>query len=72
MLTEEEKYKSRNFNLAGIALMTPLGKIIIEPIEVFTSLGFWEFTFYLAFSILLFLLGFILIDKGRDILSKRG
>lgn len=68
MASDEQNYKARNFNIAGLAMMSPLGKFVLEPFEMFSRIGPIKSIFYIVICIILFIVGFILIDKGRDIL----
>ncbi len=71
MITEEQKYKAYTYNIAGFALMTPLGKIVIDYIEIFKEVGPIMFGINLFIAFLLFLAGLTFIDMGRSILDVR-
>jgi len=72
MIPEEAKYRSDIFKIAGIALVTPFAKLIINPIGLYKDCGLWEFLYYLPASILLGYLGILTIERGRVILDFWG
>ena len=69
MNIELEKYRADIFKIAGFAVMTPLGRIFVEPVAVFREFGIIGSITYSIFSILLSLLGLIFFAKGYDILN---
>ena len=74
MVREQEKYVAYSFNIAGFALMTPLGKLILDALEIYNDFKFSIFfAFYVIFSLILGTLGLSAILFGRGILdSKKG
>ena len=70
-IEKERDYRARTFNIAGFALMAPMGHVSIDPIILFNQFKLIGFIFYLSVCLLLFLAGFYLIDLGRDILLRR-
>ena len=66
VIEEVDKYLAYTFNFAGFALMTPLGKVALEPVSTFNSLGLKGFICYFVFCVLLLLVGTLLILHGRD------
>ena len=70
MIKEIDRYSAEILKIAGFALMTPFGRIIIQPSVVFNELGLIAFIFYTTFSLLLFFIGVIVLIKGYDILDK--
>jgi len=71
MPTKEYEYKAQAFQIAGFALMTPLGRIFLQPTTVFKEFNLFGFIIYLVFSFLIFLVGFIFIEQGRAILEEK-
>lgn len=69
MITEEQKYKAFTFNVAGFALMTPLGKIILDFSDLIKNYGLGWFFAHLVISALLFIWGLTWVERGRIILS---
>lgn len=70
-LDKERDYRSRTFNFGGFALMTPLGHIATDPVVVLGKFDFIWGTLYFIVCFALFLLGFCLLEIGRDILYRR-
>ena len=70
MVTKEQEYMSQAFQIAGFAMMAPFGKIILDPISTFHSFGAVFFFYYLLASLVSAIIGFIFIERGRDILSS--
>ena len=69
MVTKEHEYMAQALQVTGFALMTPFGKIILDPISTFSSFGETFFFYYLLASLILMIIGFICIQRGRAILS---
>lgn len=72
MTTEEQKYRAYTFNISGFALMTPFGKICLDPLTFFKQYELVGSVIYILISFGLFISGFMLIEFGRDILYKKG
>ena len=69
MITPGE-YKAEVFKIAGFALMTPIGRLILEfPNIKLTSLNI-QFFFYVLIAILLFCLGIIVLTTGLEIITN--
>ena len=72
MTSEGEKYRAYTYNIAGFALLTPLGKLILDPITtamILEKFGPLIFTGYVSLCILLAMTGFRAIAIGHDILD---
>ena len=70
MIKEVDKYGAEIFKISGFALMSPLGRVVIQPTVVFNELGIVVFMFYVLFTLLMFFIGSFLLLKGYDILDK--
>ena len=70
MITEEQKYRAYTFNVIGLALMTPFGRIFIAPVTICKEFGIFGFIGYLCFCFIVLLIGLYAIEIGRDILDK--
>ena len=68
VITEEQKYKAYTLNFAGFAMMTPLGKVVLDYVSVFRELGLGWFIFNVLLSLFLFITGLTFVDHGRSIL----
>jgi len=69
MITEEEKYVSEVAKIVGIAFLSPLGRIFLDP---FTFVKGHELMFvlsYFLYALALAFVGFAFFVKGRDILK---
>ena len=71
MISEDQQYRAEVFKIAGFALMTPLGRIVIDYIEIFKQIGPLMFGINLFIAFLLFLVGLTFIEMGRNILDVR-
>jgi hypothetical protein len=70
MISEGEKYRAQTFNIGGFALMAPLGKIAMQPLETYNEYGLVGFVCYTIFCLLLFSLGLYFIQKGYEVLNE--
>lgn len=66
---ENKKYRANTFNIAGFALMTPLGAIFIDFIRLFKDIGLIWFMVQLLISVLLFAVGLTCLEIGRNIMT---
>lgn len=71
VITEEQKYRAFTFNVAGFALMTPLGKVVLDFSDLIKNYGLDWFFAHIVISALLFLWGLTCIEKGRSILYRK-
>lgn len=71
MVTESDKYSAETMKVSGFALMTPFGRIIIQPVVVFNELGSVSFIIYFVFTFFLFLYGGYLVAQGYNILREK-
>ena len=69
MVLERQKYSAYTFNVAGFALMSPMGRLFLQPLEVYKEYGIIMLIIYSIICFGLFLFGMILILKGFEILD---
>ena len=70
MILEVDKYRAQFFQIGGLCLMSPLGKLILDlPDFNFIKFGI-RLLIYVPFSIMLFYFGMIVILHGMEILEK--
>ena len=72
MVSEEEKFRADTFRIFGFVLLTPIGKILLDPWTFFTHHDLAYCLIYLVIAICAGIIGFIHIDLARGILSQRG
>lgn len=68
MVTEEQKFRAETYRITGFAMLTPIGRILLDPLPLFNEYELTPFIFYLTFSIIAGIIGFLLIEKARGIL----
>lgn len=71
LITEEQKYRSEIAKITGMAFMTPVGRIFLDP---FTFVQQYDSQFvinYFLYSLLVGSMGFILMLKAHDILKEK-
>ena len=68
MLSSENKFRAETLRIAGIALMTPLGRLVLENIKLFNDIGSGWFYFNFVISLGLFIVGLTFVERGRGIL----
>lgn len=66
MASEGDKYRAQTFNISGFALMSLLGKILMQPLETYHEYGLMGFICYTMFCLLLFIWGLFLIQRGYE------
>lgn len=71
MFPNEDKFRAETLRIFGIALMTPGGKIFLDPFGLFDRLGLLKFCIVVSYSVLLFYIGLVFIARGYDTISKR-
>ena len=71
MITEEEKFKAETFRLLGIALLTPAGKILLDPLVFYNEHGLLYTIIYVMFALIGAYAGLLHVEIARDILDKR-
>ena len=65
MIEEYQKYRAEILRVAGFALMTPVGKLFLNMLELNFNLNVQFFT-NLFGSLMLFILGVILLHVGYE------
>lgn len=71
MITDEQKYRSEINKISGFALMTPLGRIFIDPFTVFGESSLGILLGYSLICCLLFVSGAIFVARGHAIVDKK-
>ena len=71
MITEEEKFKAETFRIFGIALLTPAGKVLLDPWQFFVEHNPIYCIFYILFALVFSVVGVIHIERARAILDQR-
>ncbi|MBI3590701.1 MAG: hypothetical protein HY094_04895 [Candidatus Melainabacteria bacterium] len=69
MVTEEQKFRSRIIELGGIALLAPMGKILLYPFQTFSEYGATMFLISFGYSLLLAYFGLNFIFQSYDIIN---
>ena len=66
---ENKKYRASTFNIAGFALMPPLGAIAIDFVRLCKDIGPVWFVIQVGFSLWLFFVGLTFLEAGRNIMT---
>jgi hypothetical protein len=66
---ENKKYRANTFNIAGFALMTPLGAIFIDFVRLCKDIGPVWFIIQFVISFGLFIAGLTCLEIGRNIMT---
>lgn len=70
VITEADKYRATSFQVGSFALMTPLGRLILD-LRDFTLYDLnIMFLLYVLLSLFFFYAGIILLVRGLEILEK--
>ena len=70
-MVNEEEYLAEVYKIAGFALMSPMGKFVLDiPILNVNSFNY-PFFIYTGLSVLLFFTGLIMIANGYAIVYER-
>ena len=70
MITEGKKYRAYTLNVSGFALMSPLGRIVLEPVSTFNEFGAFGLICYLLLALGLTYIGISVVVRGCDILES--
>lgn len=70
MVAEYKSYQSEVFKIAGFALMTPLGRFVLNLIEIGVNNPINQLLINAFASFLLFLLGIMSIQRGFEIVEE--
>lgn len=70
MIAEYKSYQSEVFKISGFALMTPLGRFILNLIEVGVNYSIIQFFINAFIAFLLFILGIMAIQRGFEIVEE--
>ena len=71
MISKQTEQKAEILKLVGFALLTPFGRICIEPIVVFKEFGFAGFLCYAILSFIIGTGGINCIARSYEILEER-
>lgn len=72
MITEEQRYRAYTLNIFGFVLLTPAGKLFLEFREYLSNFGPVGFVIYLVICLGIAIVGFGLIELGRETLDIYG
>lgn len=72
MISEVDKHRAITIQVAGFALMTPLGNLAVNVLgfDLF-KFGFLFLIFYISLTLMLFYLGMICLARSQEILEER-
>ncbi|MBI1858269.1 MAG: hypothetical protein HYR97_04055 [Candidatus Melainabacteria bacterium] len=71
MATDEQNFRAETTKVAGLAFLTPMGRILLDPLPLLHGYNLFEITIYSVYALGLAFLGIIFILKGHDILIER-
>lgn len=69
MVKESQKYRAQFLQISGLCLMTPLGKLVLEFLDIRWNNLTIKFFFYLIVILVLAYFGIIFIIRGMEILE---
>ena len=71
MISKETEQKAEILKLVGFALLTPFGRICIEPIVVINEFGLAGFIVYIIFTLIIGTFGANCILRSFEILEEK-
>ena len=71
MVSEEEKFRAETFRIFGIIFLTPLGKILIDPLVFYQEHGLVYTIIYSVPAFIFACIGLIHIEIARATLDKK-
>ncbi|MBI3590750.1 MAG: hypothetical protein HY094_05140 [Candidatus Melainabacteria bacterium] len=71
MVSEVQKYRAQFFQVLGFSFMTPIGKIVLDAIDMEQSDLTFKLLIYTGVALILASLGIILNLKGMEVLEER-
>ena len=71
MVTEEEKFKAETFRIFGIILLTPIGKVLLDPWIFFKEHNLMYGIIYIMIAVASGYIGLLHIERARVILDER-
>lgn len=71
MVSDLDKYRAQNLQVAGFCFMTPLGRLILNVPEYESDALNLKWFLYSVFAILLFIVGIIVMVRGEVHLEER-
>ena len=71
MASEEEKFRAETFRIFGIIFLTPLGKILIDPLVFYQEHGLVYTIIYFVLAFILGYIGLLHIEIARGTLDKK-
>ncbi len=71
MISEEEKFRADTFRMFGVVLLTPLGKILIDPIIFYQEHDLTYNITYTVVALISAYYGFHHIEIARATLDKK-
>ncbi len=71
MITDLDKYRIEIFKITGFAIMTPFGRLFLDPVSILKEFGLLGSFLYCIICVSLTIGGVILILKGYDIIDTK-
>lgn len=71
MLSEENKFKAETLRMTGVAFLTPLARVFLDPFGLFTERGPLIFLVLVIYSSALAFVGLLCIARCSDIIDGR-
>ncbi len=70
MIDELNKYRVEILKIIGFAMLSPFGRLFLQPLEIFKEYGLILTMCYAIMSIATGLLGFVIIIRGYEIIEE--
>jgi len=69
VVTDEKNYRAETTKIAGLAFLSPLGRIILDPLSLLYNYDYLVIFLFLVYSIVLAFIGLVFVLKAHDILE---
>ena len=69
MSINKNKYKAETFRIIGLAMLTPLGRALLDPLSLLSEYQGLALAFYVTITFTGLILGFICINRGLEIIE---
>lgn len=65
------KYRAETYRIFGLGMLTPFGRIFLDPLSIISTYGKELFLIYFIFTTSIGLFGISMIEKGSVIIENR-
>ena len=71
MISKSQEYKAEALRIAGFAMLSPFGRLFLQPVEIFRDYNLCLAICYIISTCAFGFLGLVFITRGYEIIEEK-